>query len=190
MTDTAAETENDYAEITLRVKRKYAEEKDPGYELFMSIQDAVRWGNPAGQHLSDTATRSIVEAIMTTLGIDAWERRMPKTPPVVDPMRGVRQAVRDLLTFVPEGGYPEELGAIGFAHDNVGFFSTAEDYQAYLDGKGGKRRRDAAPFFADPVLYAVLRSGKHDGRSLKGHIRSLMSAVGLTEADTEKEDEG
>jgi hypothetical protein len=187
---TANETEkveDDYAEITLRVKRKYSEEKDPGYELFMAIQDAVRYGNPAGQHLSDAATRGIVEAIMTTLGIDAWERRMPKTPPTVDPMRGVRQAVRDLLTFIPEGGYPDELGAIGFAHDNVGFFSTAEDYQAYLDGKG--KRRDSAPFFSDPVIYAVLAAGKHDGRSIKGLLRSLMTAVGLTEADTEKEDE-
>lgn len=184
MTDTEVAAP-EYTEITLRIKQRYAEEKDPGYELFMAIQDAIRWGNPAGQHLSDTATRGIVEAVMTTLGVDAWDRKRPKKPPIVDPMRGVRQAVRDLISFIPEGGYPDELGAIGFAHDNVGFFASAEAYQDYLDGKdkNGKRKRDAAPFFSDAVLYAVCASGKHDGRSLKGHIRSLLTAVGLVEAD-------
>lgn len=183
MTATEPEkVEPEYAEITLRVKWRHSkEDKDPGYELFMAIQDAVRWGNPAGQHLNDAATRGIVEAVMKTIGINPWERRLPKTPQVVDPMRGVRDAVRALINFVPEGGYPDELGAIGHAHDNVGFFATAEEYQDYLDGKG--KQRDSAPFFSDPVIYAVLASGKHDGRTIKGLIRSLLTAVGLTEAD-------
>lgn len=181
--------EDEYMEITLRVKRRYAEEKDPNYELFMAIQDTVRWGNPVGQHLSDAATRGIVDALMQTLGIDAWSRGQGRgrPAPVVDPMRGVRQAVRDLINFVPEGGYPKELGAIGFDHDNVGFFASAEEYQAYLDGKDkdGKRTRDSAPLFADPVLYALMASGKHDGRTVKGRVRALLSAVGLTEAEEE-----
>lgn len=185
MTATETETAPEYTEITLRIKQRYAEQEDPGYELFMAIQDAIRWGNPAGQHLSDTATRGIVEAVMKTLGVDAWNRRMPKKPPVVDPMRGIRDAVTELLAFIPEGGYPEELAKIGFEHDNVGFFASVEEYRAFLDGKGknGKRKRDAAPFFSDPVLYAVCASGKHDGRILKGLLRALRTAVGLTEED-------
>ncbi len=185
-TETEPETEPEYMEITLRVKRRYAEEKDPSYELWMALRSAIGWGNPVGQHLSNDAQRAILDAVMDTLGLDGFSRNVPKDPPIVDPMRGVRQAVRDLINFVPEGGYPEELGAIGFAHDNVGFFATAEEYQAYLDGEGGKRRRDAAPFFSDPVTYAVLAAGKHDGRTLKSHVRALLTAVGLTEAEEER----
>ena len=186
-TETAPEAPK-YYEITLRVKKRY-DEKDAATELFYAIREAVGWGNPAGQHLSQEAQRSIVDAVLSTLGVSPFER-MPKGTPIVDPMRGVREAVRDLISFIPEGGYPDELGAIGFAHDNVGFFASAEEYQDYLDGKGkdgkgkdGKGERDAAPFFSDPVLYAVCASGKHDGRSIKGHIRSLLTAVGLVEAD-------
>lgn len=183
MTDTEVETE--YVEITLRVKKRY-DEKDAATELFYAIREAVGWGNPAGQHLSQEAQRSIVDAVLSTLGVSPFER-MPKGTPIVDPMRGVREAVRDLINFVPEGGYPDELGYIGHSHDNVGFFASAEEYQNYLDGKGkdGKRERDAAPFFSDPVLYAVLASGKHDGRSIKGRVRALLTAVGLTEDEEE-----
>lgn len=173
----------EYYEITLRVKKRY-DEKDASTELYYAIREAVVWGNPAGRHLSNEAQRGIIDAVMSTLGISAWER-MSKTTPVVDPMRGVREAVRDLFRFIPEGGYPDALGAIGFEHDNVGFFASAEEYQAFLDGKDrkGKSKRDAAPFFSDPVLYAVLASGKHDGRSLKGRISAVLRAVGLTEED-------
>lgn len=186
MTETEAAPEAPkYYEITLRVKKRY-DEKDAATELFYAIREAVGWGNPAGQHLSQEAQRSIVDAVLSTLGVSPFER-MPKGTPIVDPMRGVREAVRDLISFIPEGGYPDELGAIGFEHDNVGFFASAEEYQAYLDGKDkdGKRTRDSAPLFADPVLYALMASGKHDGRTVKGRVRALLSAVGLTEAEEE-----
>lgn len=173
-------TQAEHVKITLKVKDPYpgrSTEADRAYVVYQAVEHAIRWGNPAGKHLSDTAVRNMVDAVVSTLGLDfdsEFGRRAPV--PVVDPMRGIKAAIRRLVNFAPEGGYIPELAKAGFEHDNVGFFGSEEEYREYLD--------KTPPLFADPVIYAVLASGKHDGRTVKGMVRELCDAAGLELKDS------
>lgn len=169
--------------FTVEVRDEYR--KNPHWGIWSALRDALLL-NPATKYLSSDAQRSILDSVVQTLGLDPWDEYEDDGQPVlVDSLTAARHAAQKLLDFIPEGGYPDSLAAEGFSHDNVGFFESEEQYREYLDGKDedGGRVRDAAPFFSDPVLYAVLASGKHDGRTLKSRVRELRNSLGLADDD-------
>jgi len=178
------ETKRPTVTFTVEVRDEYR--RNPHWGIWNALRDTLLT-NPATHYLSSDAQRSILDSIVKTLGLDPWDEYEDDGQPVlVDSLTAARHAAQKLLDFIPEGGYPDSLAAEGFSHDNVGFFSTEDEYRAYLDGHDheGKRVHDAAPFFSDPVLYAVLASGKHDGRTLKSYIRELRNSLGITDDDS------
>lgn len=106
----------------------------------------------------------------------------------VDPqLERARNAVKALLTYAPEGGYPDELGEVGAKYDGVGFAKDAEEYQATIDGRvEGKRRGTPLPFLGSDMVYYACLGSKDSGRSFKGRVEDLLEAVGLDRSEVER----
>lgn len=166
------ETKNPTVTFTVQVRENYR--THPHWGVWEALRDAILM-SPASRYISQDGQRQILDNVAKTLGLDPWDEYETSDDPIlVDSLTAARQAAQNLLDFIPESGYPDALAAEGFSHGNVGFFATEDEYREYLKD---------AKFFSDPVLYAVLRSGKHDGRTLKSRVRDLREALGLTDDD-------
>ena len=160
---------------------------DLGYEALHSIEQAL-YKTPLGRAVGRDTLRGMAESLSKTFGIDVDGDAQPTWTVDRDAEKLAKDALRDLLTYAPEGGYDERLGEIGADADGVGFAENAEQYAYLIDGKsdgfGGKARTygEVLPFLSQPVFYAVL-GYKGNGRSFQARINALMEAVGLTEED-------
>ena len=162
-------------------------EGDITYAALNAIESAL-YRTPLGRAIGHDAIRPLAKSLMKTFGIerdDDFESTF-----TVDPVaeRMAQDALRDLLTYAPEGGYDERLGEIGAEYDNVGFAKDAVEYTSVINGESdGFGNPDhasgkALPLMSQPVFYAVL-GGKHEARGFQGRIDALMQAVGLEEED-------
>lgn len=177
-------TDDEFVNVTIKAKvRKSTFQSNPHWAIYDVIRNAVAFGNPATRYLSQEATNAIVESVAKSLNLDPWDEfEEDQDALVIDHLTGVRNAVAKLLQFVPEGGYTDSLAKDGFAHDNVGFFASEQEYRDYLDGKG-EGQKDYPPIFSDPVMYALFASGKHDGRTFRAYVNEIKRLVGITDED-------
>ncbi len=171
----------------LVIKVRSMTEDGIAYHALDAIESAL-YRTPLGRAIGHDAVRPLAKSLMTTFGIERDDNFRSTFTVDMDTEKMAKDALRDLLLYAPEGGYVEELGAIGAEHDGVGFAENAEEYANLIngdsDGFGGDAHKqgEPLPFLCQPVFYAVLGS-KGDGRSLQARIDALMEAVGLTEDD-------
>ena len=160
---------------------------DLAYTALDAIESAL-YRTPLGRAVGHDAVRPLAKSLMKTFGIERDEdfRSTFTVDPVAERM--AQDALRDLLTYAPEGGYDERLGEIGAEYDNIGFAKDAVEYTSVINGESdGFGNTDhasgnALPLMSQPVFYAVL-GGKHEARGFQGRIDALMQAVGLEEED-------
>jgi hypothetical protein len=157
-----------------------------GYEAMRSIEQAL-YATPLGRAVGRDTLRGMAESLCTTFGVnlDHDEERSTFT---VDPdaEKRAKDALRDLLTYAPEGGYDELLGTIGAEADGVGFAENRVKYAEVINGVSDgfhepyEKRQKPLPLMSQPVFYAVL-GYKGNGRSFQARIDALKQAVGLDE---------
>jgi hypothetical protein len=158
-----------------------------GYEALHSIEQAL-YKTPLGRAVGRDTLRGMSESLCKTFGIDVDGDEQPTWTVDRDAEKLAKDALRDLLTYAPEGGYDARLGEIGADADGVGFAENADEYAELINGHtDGFGNSDAAqgkplPLLCQPVFYAVL-GYKGNGRSFQSRIDALMQAVGLTEED-------
>jgi hypothetical protein len=175
----------------LVIKVRKAADDDLVFEAMQAIEQAL-YVTPLGRAVGRDALRAMAESLCKTFGIedqDAFNRYGESASTfTVNPHaeKLAQDALRDLLTFAPEGGYAEELGAIGAEADGVGFASDGVAYASLINGESdgfdGDGEGQPLPFLSQPVFYAVL-GYKGNGRAFQARIDALKQAVGLTEDD-------
>jgi hypothetical protein len=173
----------------LVIKVRSGDDESIGYQALEAIEQAL-YRTPLGRAVGREGVRKQAESLCKTFGIERDRDDAPSTFTVnTDAEKMAQDALRDLLTFAPEGGYYDELGPIFADADGFGFAEDGEEYANLINGRtdgfGTKhdgRGRDPLPLMSQPVFYGVLGS-KGDGRSFQGRITRLMEAVGLEEDD-------
>jgi hypothetical protein len=172
----------------LVIKINQATDAGITYEAMRSIEQAL-YATPLGRAVGRDTLRGMAESLCTTFGINL-DRDEERSTFTVDPdaEKLIKDALRDLLTYAPEGGYDDRLGKIGADADGVGFAADAGEYTQLINGHtDGFGNTDAGqgnplPFLCQPVFYAVL-GYKGNGRSFQARITALMEAVGLTDEE-------
>ncbi len=180
-----------------------------GIEAFYrAIESTVR-RNAAGRVLSTDAQSRLVQDILKAIGIDLdsddidWDRPVELVP--VGPDAAVREAVRKLLEFAPDGGYSDRYaryvaesdwrdvedpadveGEAKFLRDPIAYRTEkAGDpvYETETLPSGRTRRRrlvpndGPVPFLSQSIYYPIL--DKEDGRTLNGRIREVRRLLDL-----------
>lgn len=144
--------------------------------LYETIYNAI--ARVTRNSLSDSMTRDIVDAAYHSLGHDDNPYPMMGDPvPYCGPDAQLLQAVEDLLTWAPEGGYAQSFGEFAMTTDDARFYfaETPSEYQTLVDnGEGG----DPLPLLSQPITYAVL-GGKHSGRGFMSRVNALRRMIGL-----------
>jgi hypothetical protein len=177
----------------LVIKVNQSGDRDIVFEAMRAIESAL-YHTPLGRAVGHDALRGMAQSLCKTFGIDrkdAFDSYGESASRFVvnsDQEVAAQDALRDLLTFAPEGGYVAEIGEIGAKADGVGFAENADQY-GYLvngdsDGFGGESRTkgEPLPFLSQPVFYAVL-GYKGNGRGFQSRINALCEAVGLDPED-------
>jgi hypothetical protein len=160
---------------------------DLGYEALHSIEQAL-YKTPLGRAVGRDTLRGMAESLSKTFGIDVDGDAQPTWTVDRDAEKLAKDALRDLLTYAPEGGYDARLGEIGADADGVGFAADAGEYAELINGHtdgfgdGEAGQGNPLPFLCQPVFYAVL-GYKGNGRSFQARINTLMEAVGLTDEE-------
>ena len=171
----------------LVIKVRSSDENSLAYNALDAIESAL-YHTPLGRAIGQDGMRPLAKSLLKTFGIERDDVRSTFT---VDPVaeNQAQEALRELLTYAPEGGYVSEIGEIGAKADGVGFAATADEYSNLIngdsDGFGDKARGkqgEPLPFLSQPVFYAVL-GYKGNGRGFQSRIDALCEAVGLDQDD-------
>jgi len=173
--------------IVIKVRRD--DDDSIPYSVYEAIEQAL-YRTPLGRVIGRDALRAQADSLCQAFGIERHGDQPSTFEIDYDHEKLVKDALRDLLTYAPESGYPRELGKIGAEYDGVGFAQDADEYAKLLDGDSNgfgeqahkSKRGKPLPLLSQPVFYAVL-GGKGDGRVLQARIDALMAAVGLDEED-------
>jgi len=169
----------------LVIKVRSSDDRDLAYNALDAIESAL-YRTPLGRAIGHDAVRPLAKSLLTTFGMDRDDdfRSTFTVDPVAE--KQAQDALRELLTFAPESGYDERLGAIGADADGVGFAENAEKYTEMINGKSdgfnGKGDGETLPLLSQPVFYAVL-GYKGNGRAFQARINALCEAVGLDQGD-------
>lgn len=150
--------------------------------------------------------RDATDAVMQCLGYEEWgaDRPLPSSP--TGPDAALLSAIKELVDFQPEFGYPEWLAEKsveeGWANDVSDELERMNDPGAWEARQNGdpidaevprksdpsrtiKRRvapdRGRLPFLSQAIYYPIL--GKEDGRSLSGRVDKLRKLAGMGDSD-------
>lgn len=156
-------------------------------------------------HMSDTARLKMADDICEALGIETGGDEYSTS--VIGPDVPLVNAIKRLLEFRPEFGYPSEFAEFVAATDwrdvddpNVQGLAlndrqvwwaeqngmpTFELVESTRTGRKFKRRvvpdEGACKLLSQPVYYPIL--GKEDGRTLTAYIRQVKRLAGLGDED-------
>jgi hypothetical protein len=160
---------------------------DITYTALRAIEQAL-YATPLGRAVGRDTLRGMAVSLCKTFGIDVDGDAAPTFTVDPDAEKLVKDALRDLLTYVPEGGYDDRLGKIGADADGVGFAKNAKKYTEVINGisdgfdKPYEKSQEPLPFLSQPVFYAVL-GYKGNGRSFQARIDTLKQAIGMDEEE-------
>lgn len=177
------ETYDGGGNIVIRI-RKNRDEYSKAHAARGAIESAL-YNTPLGRAVGLDAISKMTNELSEQFGLDPFPERGPKNSTFTlneDANLRIKKAVESLLSWAPEGGYPDELGKIGADADGVGFARDAEEYASLINGESdgfGKRGTDEPlPLLSQPVYYAIAGS-KEAGREFKARLIELMEAAGV-----------